>query len=135
LSKERPCEYCGGVIFFQEDPIKPRRGDGSLAWTAYNAETMTAHDCAQAPWNKKRVSVAEMWKRLKLLPVYCMECMTYYLQGKLCSHLERTGFRPGQDFPGRWMEKWMSEVRKSKSKKKNSNTMYNRPENQMQIDF
>ena len=135
MTKEKPCQYCGGVIFLEEDPTKQRNPDGSLRWTCYNAETKTVHDCPQSPWGKRHMSLAEMWAKVNALPVYCMECMTYYLQDKLCSHLEETAFRPGKDFPGKWMEKFMSEVRKNKSKKKNSNTMYNREKNQMQIEF
>jgi len=135
LTEEKPCQYCGGVIFLEEDPTKQRNPDGTMRWTCYNAETKTVHNCPQAPWNRV-ISVKKQWEMARKLPVYCMDCRTYYLQGKLCTHLEETDFLSGTNYPGKWMEKWMSDQRKNKSrKKKNSNTMYNRPENQMQIEF
>jgi len=135
LTNQKPCQYCGGVIFLEEDPTKERNPDGSMRWTCYNAETGTVHVCPQAPWNKKHISVAKMWELLGKLPVYCMECMCYYDQNKLCTHLEKTNFKPELDFPGNWHHKFLSDMKSITFRKKNSNTMYNRAKNQMQIEF
>ena len=133
-SNNKECEYCGGVIFFEEDFNKARKSDGSTRWSCYNAETNTIHDCPQGPW-KKHLSEAEMWKILYKLPIYCQECMCYYNQNKLCTHLIEARFRIGIDFPGKFHEKFMSEQKKSSFKKKNSTTLYNREEFQQNLDL
>jgi len=128
-NKKNTCGYCGGGIYFQEDPKKPRKPDGMMAWSCYNLDMNTKHDCPQAPWRKSHFSEAKMWKAAYKLPVYCYSCNCYYLQDKLCSHLEDMMFRPGIDLPGNFEVKFIS----AQKKKKNSNTLYNRDKSQEKI--
>jgi len=76
-----------------------------------------------------------MWEKLAKLPVYCFDCACYYLQDKICTHLEAAGFQAGINFPARFHEKFLSEQKRIGSRKKKSTRLYNSDKSQTKINF